>query len=513
MPDTAIVPTYEIETETIAGPVTALRNDKILAQSNQAVLMRETRLGPTIYFPKRDLNVELLKHTDFRTFCPFKGTATYWDVIIDGEVHSRAAWSYENALLEAKPVGGMVCFSQSLLYEIDKRHEVQETLADPNENRSALVDWLLRAAPFCPTPEDLTQELATRFLEVGIAVSRLSIMVWSLHPQTAGYGYVWSKAKNEVSTFEASYENLLLPGYQNSPLKHVADGLGGVRVQLLEKEREFSFPIFDELVAEGATDYVAMPLIFSNGTFNVITLASDHPDGFTTANLGLIFECSGSLARLYEVFALRGNARSLLETYLGKRTALRVLDGEIRRGDGDILDAAVLFCDLRHSTRLETELGREDYLALLNAFLELTTDTVNQSGGEVLKFIGDAILAIFPAGTNPEAAKLQAVEAARLIQRGCPKISAGKEPSASAIGLAFGEVTYGNIGSKERLDFTVIGAAANVAARLADEGKAADSGIAMSHDFKDLSGLQTLSLGKRQLRNVTGETEIFSVDV
>lgn len=512
MPDIAIVPAYAIETETIAGPVTALRNGKILAQSSEAVLMRETRLGPTIYFPKKDLSVELIKQPDFRTFCPFKGTATYWDVVVGSEVHSKAAWSYENALLEGEPVGGMVCFSQNLLSEIEKG-VIQEQLADPDDSRSALVDWMLRAAPFCSTPENLTEELATRFLDVGIAISRLSIMVWSLHPQTAGYGYVWRKERGQVSTFEASYENLLLPAYQNSPLKHVADGLGGVRVQLLENEREFSFPIFDELIAEGATDYVAMPLIFSNGTYNVMTLASDHPEGFTTANLGIIFECCGYLARLYEVFALRGNTQSLLETYLGKRTALRVLDGEIRRGDGDIVDAAVLFCDLRHSTRLETELGREDYLALLNAFLELTTETVNLSGGEVLKFIGDAILAIFPAGESPETAKLKAVEAAQLIQRGCPSISAGREPCASAIGLAFGEVTYGNIGSKERLDFTVIGAAANVAARLTDEGKTAKSGIALSGDFKDIAGLEPLSLGKRQLHNVIGETEVFMVEI
>ena len=120
MPDTAVIPAYAIETEAIAGKVVAHADKAILAASKAAVVMRETRLPPTIYFPKADLKVELVQQPEFRTFCPFKGTTTYWDVVIGEEKHAKAAWSYERALPEALSIEGMVCFSPTLLTKIEK---------------------------------------------------------------------------------------------------------------------------------------------------------------------------------------------------------------------------------------------------------------------------------------------------------------------------------------------------------------------------------------------------------
>lgn len=204
--------------------------------------------------------------------------------------------------------------------------------------------------------------------------------------------------------------------------------------------------------------------------------------------------------------------QSLLETYVGKRTGARVLGGEIRRGDGDEIDAAIMFCDLRGSTRLEEELGRRAYIALLNQFFETASTIVHEHGGEVLKFIGDAVLAVFPADRCAQEARAQALDSARAIVARLEELAEDKDAPRceAAIGIAYGGVTYGNVGSRERLDFTVIGQAANIAARLGDYGKTANHPIVVSSDIlSDPS--QGLPLGEVRLHNVSQPVSCFAV--
>jgi adenylate cyclase len=289
----------------------------------------------------------------------------------------------------------------------------------------------------------------------------------------------------------------------------VTAGLGGVRQRLADGATDDSFPILRDLREQGATDYVAMPLPFSDGRVNVLTLACDHPDGFSTADLGLVFECSQIVSRLFEVFSLRDNAQALLETYVGKRTGARVLGGEIRRGDGDEIDAAIMLCDLRGSTRIEETLGRAAYIDLLNAFFETVSTLVHDAGGEVLKFIGDAVLAVFPAEPDAGAACQGALTAAHGIIDTLANDDTRDTPLTCSIGLAFGRVMYGNVGSRERLDFTVIGQAANIAARLGDHGKSAGHAIVTTEEFcatdHDLEPLGALCL-----HNVSRPVEAFA---
>ncbi|NVK14884.1 MAG: adenylate/guanylate cyclase domain-containing protein, partial [Rhodobacteraceae bacterium] len=186
--------------------------------------------------------------------------------------------------------------------------------------------------------------------------------------------------------------------------------------------------------------------------------------------------------------------------------------GEIRRGDGDEIDAAIMFCHLRGSTRLEEQLGRRDYIALLNQFFETASTIVHDHGGEVLKFIGDAVLAVFPAGSDPDKARTQALDSARAIVARLEEIAQEEDGHRceAAIGIAYGRVTYGNIGSRERLDFTVIGQAANIAARLGDYGKTADHTIVVSRDIlSDPS--QGVSLGAVSLHNVSQPVSCFAI--
>ncbi|WFE91996.1 DUF427 domain-containing protein [Roseibium porphyridii] len=505
---------YGVLVEPLTGEVTAWRNNVVLARSTRARVMYETRLPPVVYFPKDDIRADLKPAPDYRTFCPLKGTASYSDVQVSGETIENGAWHYPTALPEGQAVDGFHAFMPGVASRIEYDGKQLDTPFGGNIS-GPIVDWLLREAWTARTAEELISALGKKLVEDGVAVCRMTVLIWSLHPMIAGQNSIWQRDTDEVTSRYPSYELLESPIFKNSPLQHVADGLGGVRQKLDTNPDEFNFPIMDDLREQGVTDYVAMPLPFSDGRINVLTLASDHPNGFTTANLGLIFECSALISRLFEVFALTSNATTILETYLGKRTGARVLGGEIRRGDGEVIDASILFCDLRHSTRLETELGRDAYLSELNRFFEVTTEIVNEHEGEVLKFIGDAVLAIFPAGGDRDKACRQAVASAdQIVQRlAVPEEDGNGIPLTCAIGIAFGEVTYGNVGSKERLDFTVIGSAANIAARLGDHGKVVGHPIVASKDVADEADCGATPLGAVELHNVADPVEAFAVSV
>ena len=504
---------YGISIHDLDGTVSAYRNGKLIAQSDQARVMFETRLGPAVYFPMEDLKVPTVPASDLQTFCPFKGTASYLDLIVDGETLTKAAWVYAAPLPESLAIQGCVAFKPDAGLVIDAGDN--DLSPPPPANVSGpVIDWLLRDAAGCTAPEDLTGALGRALNRHGISVSRIGIMIWSLHPQIAGRSFVWHRDTDEVTSFAPSYELYDHPSYVNSPLRHVSNGLGGVRQRLDMDQPYNSFPILEDLREQGATDYVAMPMIFSDGKNNVLSLTSDHKDGFSTAGLGLIFECSAILSRYFEVFTLRDNAKSLLETYVGKRSGTRVLGGEIRRGDGDEIDAAILFCDLRGSTGLEERLGRTEYLNLLNDFFEIATDIIEDHGGEVLKFIGDAVLAVFPAGDSADMARANAAQAAQdIVARLQTDITQEMGVTCEcSIGIAFGPVTYGNVGSRTRLDFTVIGRAANVAARLSDYAKPNGHCIVVSNDAMPDTHSGATALGAIALRNVSQPVECYSIE-
>lgn len=503
---------YRLLVKPIDGHVVARSGNAVLAASDCALVMHETRLAPTVYFPKEDVRVLTPRPSTKRTFCPFKGTATYWTLLVADRTIADGAWSYERTLEEARDIEGYIGFSPDAVDRYDGPDDFLRRTDDGHVS-GALVDWLMREAWLCPDPIALTRALGNRFVEDGIAVSRLNICIWSLHPQQAGVSYIWNRSTDAVETLRPSYDDLASDTYRNSPIRHVTDGLGGVRQSLRSDVAEFSFPIMADLKAEGGTDYVAMPLPFSNGQIHVMTMTSDHPDGFTIANLGLVFECSTVISRFYEVLAQRANAVALLETYLGEGTGARVLGGEIRRGDGDDIDAAILFCDLRESTKWEERLDRDDYLALLNAFFEAVVHDVRAWEGEVLKFVGDGVLVVFPSEDNDDIARTHALHAASDIVRSVEALplSGRDQPIGCSVGIDFGRVTYGNVGSTDRLDFTVIGRPAIVAARLSDLAKAEGHAVLATADIAIVGNDQMMPIGPRSLHNISEPVEIFAL--
>ncbi|MCB1491862.1 MAG: DUF427 domain-containing protein [Rhodobiaceae bacterium] len=506
-----IQPDYSLVAVPVEGRVVLRHGDVVVAASERARVMHETGLRPTIYLPREDVIGLAGTPGSRRSFCPFKGTASYWDLTISGRTYPDAAWSYDNALPDAAAIRGMVAISADLVGR-DANVVLPPPGAAARDGGGAFLNWLLHEAPHCRDGETLMGGFCRALAAYGVPLQRANVMLWSLHPQIAGVSYLWTRASDDVKPRIAPYDDLVLDTYMNSPIRHVTDGLGGVRQPLTGGEPEFDFPIMDELRREGATDYVAMPLTFSDGQHNVLTLATDHPDGFSTAHLGLVFQASGVLARLFEVQTLRVNAATLLGTYLGTATGARVLGGEIRRGDGQDIDATILFCDLRGSTSLESALDRDTYLAVLNTFFETAVGLIRQEGGEVLKFIGDAVLAIFPDEGDTGQSSAHAVRAAlatvdALADLSIPGLESG--PSCAS-GIAHGRVTYGNVGSPDRLDFTVIGAPANIAARLSDLGKATADPVVMTEAVARASGFPYEPRGEHRLHNVAGPVAVFA---
>jgi adenylate cyclase len=502
---------YQISIDRVHQPVRVIVAGQLVAQTTRAIRMRETRLPDCLYIPKEDVEMSRLRPSDQRSFCPFKGTASYWDLVLPDQVMENAAWSYEQPLKEAGEVPGYISFSTHLLDDGTQALAADRAI-DRGTLSGPLVNWLLRQAYKFTSPEELVAGMARLLVDDGVPLWRIGVGIWTLHPLLAGRSYTWMRDSDEVVIGETPHGALREPAYMNSPVRYVSEGLGGVRQRLDGTETEFDFPVMAELKASGGTDYVAMPLPFSDGQIQTLTLASDDPSGFTIAHLGPVFECSPVIGRYLEVLTIRNNSRTLLHTYLGPRTGDQVLHGRIRRGDRQDIRAALIYCDLRDSTGWTERLSRDNYLWLLNTFFENAVTPITQQGGEVLKFIGDAVLAIFPCENGDvRQANNKARRAAAAIARAVARMEGPDgRPVECAIGVHFGELSYGNVGSPDRLDFTAIGTAANVVARLSDLGKDIGTPIVISIDAaQTMDGV--VSLGHRKLHRVSRPIEVFTL--
>jgi adenylate cyclase len=243
-----------------------------------------------------------------------------------------------------------------------------------------------------------------------------------------------------------------------------------------------------ELVAAGATDYVAFPLPFTDGTIHVATWATREPGGFTPQQFADLESVIAPLTRVAEIRALRRTATNLLNTYVGHQAGERILAGKIRRGFVEEIRAAIWLSDMRSFTPLSERLPPQDLVDLLNRYFDCQVPTIQEHGGEVLKFMGDGLLAIFPLPHEIDAACRvcrRALASARESQTLVRALEAPVGFEAIRFGLALhvGQVLYGNIGGGNRLDFTCIGPAVNLAARLEKTAPRLGQTIVASAEF------------------------------
>ena len=509
------------------GWVTVRRNGETLAESAAAVVLRERGYPPTYYFPTGDVRQDLLSPSDHKSHCPHKGHANYWDVAIDGKRTENAVWAYTDPYPDAGRIKHLKCFDLAKLGAVIERdiEDVEEgdgRIAQTNP----LSAWLLGSAWQASSEGELLRSLVEHLNDHDYSLMRANAVFRTLHPLIRARGHRWQRETGEVDNFDARHQIVNDPGYQSSPFPAIQAGEGGTRVRIKPGQTEFPYPIVEELAGQGATDYVAMPIHFSDGKINALTLASDRPGGLTSDQLGNIYEILPMIGRLFENHAKHRNTEALLETFLGRHTGRRVLEGSVQRGDGEEIEAVIWFCDLRHSTPLAEKLTRLQFLQHLNTFFDGTAGAVAEHGGEVLRFVGDAVLAIFPVESSdgaragithcPIKASHQAVEAVKTATERLGEVqreldAKGGPPLDYGIGLHLGTVTYGNIGIPDRLEFTVIGSAANKAARVESMTKELDVPVAMSSDFVKAWGGDAKSLGEFSLRGVGQPEEIFTL--
>jgi adenylate cyclase len=378
-----------------------------------------------------------------------------------------------------------------------------------------VIDWLLHKGRHLAAPEALVGELCARVRTAGMPIDRVAFFFGTLHPQYIGVAMYWDGAN--VRVLEASYQMGETDELRNSPPRRITEGERIIRRRLEQPDCPIDFPILQELRDAGITDYVIAEVVFGNGGRNSVSLATRRAGGFTDHDIVEVQRLLHPFGMAMEIHVGRALFRTLLDTYLGKISGQRVLEGQIKRGDGEEIDAVIWFSDLRDSTPLSRALGERRFLEMLNDYFEATAGAVPTHGGEVLRFIGDASLAVFPiaVGGARDACE-RAVRAARMARTRAAAVNAARQaaglpPFSCGIGLHLGRVLYGNIGTPERLEFSVIGAAANEAARIEALCKETGQDVVLSSTVAAALGAPCRSLGKFALRGVAEPAEVFGL--
>jgi adenylate cyclase len=378
-----------------------------------------------------------------------------------------------------------------------------------------LLDWLIGDARKLPDGPTLLAQLCERLLAHGLPLARASFHIRILHPQLFGMGFYWQRGTDQIRVFRAEHGIERTELFQRSPMRLLFEGAGAVRQRLDLPDVECDFPLLEELRQQGLTDYVALPLTFTDGKIHGTTWSSDRPGGFSSDELAQIEDLLPLFGLLLEIHLDRRVTITLLDTYVGHNAGARILEGQITRGSGTTVAAAIWYCDLRGFTALSERLGRDALLACLNDYFDCMAGAVERQGGEILKFIGDAMLAIFPlAGQDACRRALEAAREARVTMAdlNARRRERGDEALAFGIALHAGEVMYGNIGAADRLDFTVVGPAVNRAVRIEGLCRVLDRDLLISAEFAGgCTSWPLRSLGEHRLQGIARPVEIFTL--
>lgn len=373
------------------------------------------------------------------------------------------------------------------------------------------IDWLLEEGRFLTDLGALTHALGERLLVTGAPVSRMRLSVRLLHPLLDALSAVWQKGGDVTATIPAPAGLERRAGFIGSPLEQVARTGQPFRRRLAGELGPEDHAVLHEIAATGATDYLALPLVFTERRAASLTVATDRAAGFTEDDLESFRRIARVLAPCVEARVARRLSETLVDTYIGPRSGRRVLEGRIRRGDVETLRAAIWFSDIRGWSRIANERPADEAIAIANDYFDLVDTAIVAAGGEVLKLIGDAVLAIFPADTGDakdEGALCRAAIAAALAARALAhERKAGFE---FGIGLHLGELVYGNVGSESRLDFTVMGQAVNYAARIEKLTRALGEPVVLSQALADASGLSCRDLGAHPIAGWDGPVRLFA---
>lgn len=395
-----------------------------------------------------------------------------------------------------------------------------------------LVDWMAAGTMAGRSEAEILEGMCRSLQDAGLGLWRVMVGVHTLHPVIEAWTATWRRDRGTVDRDEYSrYDRDLEAAddrWRRSPFyRMLQDQTPRFRCRLTDAAARRPFPLLEELAAEGATDYVAvvtpfheqagfqeLDCLYSSWTVSV-------PGGFTDADQAVLTRLIPHLALSIKANTGANLAKTLVETYLGRETGRRVLRGAIARGETETISTVLWFSDLQDFTRLADALAGEAILPLLNDYADAIVSAIHGQDGEVLKFMGDGLLAIFPPGDIATGCRkaLAAFEAARaaVAEVNRRRGAAGEPVTGFTLGLHVGEVLYGNIGSRDRLDFTVVGPAVNEVSRLEGLCRSLDREIIVSQAFvQALDGAdgrnRLVSLGRYALKGLKRAQELYTLD-
>ena len=380
-----------------------------------------------------------------------------------------------------------------------------------------IIEWLAGPAQHIPSLGDEFDEFAWRMLAAGFPLLRATLQLRTLHPQYLGANFVWWRTTGRTVLTFVTHEVQDLFGHEDNPVRRVLVGGETLRRRVDIADHELDFPILHDLKAEGATDYFALPIKSSFGTNYMATYVTDRPGGFTATEISDLTRISHRLGLLADLRNHRRIASNILAAYLGSKTGPKVLAGQIRRGTGEEITAVLWSSDLRGFTERSDSLEGVQVISMLNALFDAQAKAIVSHGGEILKFMGDGLLSIFPIDSADQApaatrsalaAAMEAVDAVRGLTNDPSLMS--EPPFEIVVALHIGTAIYGNIGAADRLDFTVIGPAVNLVSRIEAVAKTLKLPIVVSDDFARAYGDMLQPLGRHQLRGLATPHELFA---
>ncbi len=378
--------------------------------------------------------------------------------------------------------------------------------------RTAVLDWLVNETRGERFLDNIFVLFCRKLGEHGVPVARAGMFLETRHPQWLGVRIQWRPGMVEADMLPIEYGARDSDAYRRSPAADIHGGAPEIRGRLdATAPADDVYPLFGELRQQGLTDYVAWPLPFTLDKRHFISFSTDRPGGFHDGEIALLAEMLPVLSTVVEVRLKNRLARLLLDTYVGPHAGEAILAGATQRGSGFTVEAAIIVVDLRGFTAISDLWPRDDVIALLNDYFDALSEPIERHGGEILKFMGDGLLAIFP---DDAAAAIHAVAdiCRAMAALNAVRETRGQEALGFGVGVNYGDVMYGNIGSRTRLDFTVIGPAVNIASRLEALTKEVGPNVLFSSAFVDQAGCggALRLVGTFPLRGVGRPLDVFA---
>jgi adenylate cyclase len=378
---------------------------------------------------------------------------------------------------------------------------------DIRQKATAIIEWLASDECHGLNGAEFVDALGKLLLKHDLPIDHVAFYIRALNPTLFGRSIVWAPGE-PVTTSDLQHGEELLKDVQEGPLGHVAS----TRQWLVLRHDDTRWRALETLLKNGLAALCIAPMAhgIEERSVSAVAFGTRRQQGFSTSDMQVFHRILPAIRNAVELKIWPRMTAAILDAYIGTDPGKRVLSGRIRRGDVETIEATIMFCDLHGFTRLSNRLSSERVLALLNTYFDQVVPSVTERGGEVLKFMGDGLLALFCIEASPERNCAAALQAAQTI---CRRLQAVTVPDAkleAGIGLHFGEVSYGNIGSGERLDFTVIGRDVNLASRIQGLCGELSKPVLLSERFSSLVHSVSISVGQHDLKGFDEPVKLFA---